>query len=134
MLELAVLANFCTYGRRLLVILLPSPQQQLCSTDDVTSHYITGMECAHGRNCRDPEPSCSVLTVHSSQETTRTPLKPSNKSPGWHTVNEAEELREYQREDLVEEVDEPDKNILDVGAQAQDDGVTRISIVSIQLP
>ena len=133
-LELAVLANFCTYGRRLLVILLPSPQQQLCSRNDVTSHYHTGIECAHGRNCRDPEPSCSVLTVHSSQETTRTPLKPSNKSPVWHRYRScgAREYLELKRS-LGGVGGEPGQDYLGCcGAQTQDYGVARISVVSVQ--
>ena len=83
-LELDVMANLCTDGRRLLVILLSPAQQQLIRTYDVTSHYIIGMKCEHGRSCRDPEPSCLVLTVPSRPRDTQDPSHLSNKLPGWH--------------------------------------------------
>ena len=83
-LELDFMANLCTDGRRLLVILLSPAQQQLIRTYDVTSHYIIGMKCEHGRSCRDPEPSCLVLTVPSRPRDTQDPSHLSNKLPGWH--------------------------------------------------
>ena len=124
-LELAVLAKLCTDRRRLLVILLSSAQQQLCETYYVTSHYQNGIECGHGRDCRDPDPLWIVKTVPSSQETTRTPPQPSNKL--------LRSLRQVPRvnESLGGGGGELGQDLGCCGAQAQDHGVPRIRVVSV---
>ena len=78
-LELDEMANLSTEVRRQLIILLSSEQQQLYERYDVISHYHIGMECGHGKDCRDPEPPCFELTVPRNQVTPRTPPQPSNK-------------------------------------------------------
>jgi len=124
-LELAVLAKLCTDRRRLLVILLSSAQQQLCETYYVTSHYQNGIECGHGRDCRDPDPLWKVKTVPSSQETTRTPPQPSNKL--------LRSLRQVPRvnESLGGGGGELGQDLGCCGAQAQDHGVPRIRVFEI---